>query len=116
VGDFTQVTITNEITMSWQFGADFIRFKFDCKVDGYCSLGWGNKKMYPVDMVAIYRSGTGAGIGDYWSPDYNAPRSDTSSGGTQDYVLESSSYTGGILSATFTRKLNTGDSNDFVFQ
>jgi hypothetical protein len=70
--------------------------------------------MYPVDMVAIYRSGKGAGIGDYWSTDYHAPKTDVSRGGKQNYVLESSSYSGGILSATFTRKLDTGDKYDFI--
>jgi hypothetical protein len=108
--------ITPEITIAWEFVDDYVRFKFDCPVDGYCSLGWGNRDMYPCDMVGVIRRNTGAVVYDYWSPDYDAPRADITRGENEDYILESSTYSGGIISATFTRKLATADSTDWTFQ
>jgi hypothetical protein len=89
--------INPEMTLSWEFVEDYIRFTVGCKVDGYCSFGWGNKDMFPTDAVGIMRNGSSAAVGDYWMPDYNAPRSDVSSGGHDDYVLESGSFSNNLL-------------------
>ena len=69
--------------------------------------------MYPTDMVAVLRDGSSATVGDYWASSYSAPSADTSrDGGVEDYTLVSGSYLNGLLTATFDRKLDTGDKWD----
>jgi hypothetical protein len=62
------------------------------------------------------RSGNNVTVSDYWMPDYGPPRLDTHVGGNEDYIMESGSYADSSLSAVFTRKLRTSDTNDWVFQ
>lgn len=54
-GEYVEFVISPEMTWGWEFLDDeTIRMTLKCAVDGYCSIGMGNQKMYPNDMVAIY--------------------------------------------------------------
>ena len=93
-GEYVEFVISPEMTWGWEFLDDeTIRFTMKCMVDGYCSIGLGNQKMYPNDMFAVINEDGVATVGDYYSSSYQNPEHDSDrDGGEEHYTLVEGSY------------------------
>jgi DOMON domain len=65
-------------------------------------------------MIGALGDGTAVNVTDYYSLDYDPPRTDKSLGGGNDIIYQSGGYVNGNINVTFTRLLNTGDKFDSV--
>ena len=70
--------------------------------------------MTDCDMVAVYVSNGKLVILDVWSYNTEAPPTDESLGGKQDYTATDWNQTNGNFTVVLVRKLDTGDKYDAV--
>eukprot|EP00475_Leptophrys_vorax_P035021 TRINITY_DN5728_c0_g1_i1.p1 TRINITY_DN5728_c0_g1~~TRINITY_DN5728_c0_g1_i1.p1 ORF type:complete len:1218 (+),score=288.28 TRINITY_DN5728_c0_g1_i1:1291-4944(+) len=97
---------------SWIVNAETITFNIKAQA-AYSSIGFGpagTPAHVATDTYMFWMSTAGVMGTDGFSSTEDTPVADAH----QDIMALSGSFNNGILSITFTRKLNTGDSNDFV--
>eukprot|EP00475_Leptophrys_vorax_P013298 TRINITY_DN1967_c0_g1_i1.p1 TRINITY_DN1967_c0_g1~~TRINITY_DN1967_c0_g1_i1.p1 ORF type:complete len:1315 (+),score=276.51 TRINITY_DN1967_c0_g1_i1:28-3945(+) len=90
-----------------------IMINVSCACTGWASVAWGKPGPAHAGMDVIQGSVTSAGgasLQDGISSSYSAPSKDPQ----QDFTIVSSSVTASSIFYSFTRPINTGDTNDVV--
>ncbi|CAG9330475.1 unnamed protein product [Blepharisma stoltei] len=109
LADLVTVELNENFHLSWIMNQTAITFTFNCSFDGWCGIGF-NSGMINTDMIILIRENGLMQAWDSYSFKPQTPAQDSAiSGCKNDIILESASFTGGIMLATITRLLNTQD-------
>lgn len=84
-----------------------------CRLDGWCGFGFGLSMTNTDMMVAIVQDGE-VRVWDMWSRGEEPPVQDSRLGCSMDLTNVNATWSGGVATAVFTRRLDTGDNCDFV--
>jgi hypothetical protein len=100
-------------TMKWNITADEIDVEFAANGTAYVALGFGDS-MQGADMVVgfVDVNGKANALDMFCKAEHEAPKLDTSFGGTEDVDVVSGQSSNGRTTIRFKRKLDTGDKFD----
>ncbi|XP_065585098.1 DBH-like monooxygenase protein 1 homolog [Artemia franciscana] len=107
-----RVVVNDDYQFDWSISEDILMITVTAGTAGYVGFGVSPEgNMNNADQCVFGVQNGSPYLNDYHSQKAGFPTIDTDVGGTSDWILIEASETDGTTTATFTRKLITGDVN-----